>query len=473
MSDKIQTTEHDNISVKDSIPLAEEMVSSLIATIRKQQMYPENHVAVKETMSKLHGIIKELHHLKGSFVIGVIDGEVIFEDVRLKRLGESIYDTLKSLNDLNIDSLSFDEGVSLDGLSKFTSFLSNIDQIPKDNVNISEVLKHHGISHIKLGKSGKRSSSPEHKDTKNECNEVYESTRTVLYSIFESIRSKNVFDMDSADSLSENIIEIIQSEKDTLTVMMSLNQSDDHTFTHSLNVSILNVLQCMNLSFDSKTLKRASTAGLLHDIGKRSLPEEILNKTKSLTKEEEKIYRTHPIEGAKILLTMPDTDPASALVAYEHHQRYDLKGYPPVRDKKRLNPLSLITAISDMYDNLRNPLSRGFQVLCYQAMAYMKKYSGTAFDPFLLECFEKLIGYYPPGTCVELDTEETALVVKACKDDAARPSVRIVKSTPSSPPKKGEIVSLREMDNQGRFLREIKKLVPPSVIDGEVEFYME
>jgi HD-GYP domain-containing protein (c-di-GMP phosphodiesterase class II) len=474
VTEKTHNTLKDNLVLEDPIHIAEDMLSSLMATIRKQQMYPEHHVAIKQATDQLYSLVKEIHSLKGSFVIGIVDGEVIFEDVRLKKLGESMQDTLKSLNDFNIDSLSFEEGVTFDGLSKFTTFLSNIDKVPKDKVNISDVLRHHGISHISMGRGSKKSSSsPSSLDNDSPLSDnIYESTTTVLYSIFESIRAKDVIDLDSAHSISENIIGTIQEEKDTLKVLASLRQSDNYSFTHSLNVSILNVIQGINLSFDQNLLKKASTAGLLHDIGKRSLPDDIVNKKEALTKKEQAILASHPVEGAKMLLSMPNIDPAVALVAYEHHQRYDLKGYPPVQNKKRLNPLSLITAISDTYDNLRNPHSGREEVLCYQAMAFMMKNSGSAFDPFLLKCFEELIGYYPSGTCVELDSGEIAVVIKSDSYDATRPQVRIVKSTPASPALRGKIVRLSEIDNMNRFRKSIKRVVPASEIDFDRDFYM-
>jgi response regulator RpfG family c-di-GMP phosphodiesterase len=130
---------------------------------------------------------------------------------------------------------------------------------------------------------------------------------------------------------------------------------------------------------------------MLHDIGKLFIPLRILNKRDILTEKEWEIIENHPIEGAKLLFESEGITPLAIEVAYEHHIKYNLSGYPKPKYHKRINIISQMTSISDFYDALitkrpyRKPLSHEEAI----QLIYWK--SGTDFNPKLVSNFLTII----------------------------------------------------------------------------------
>jgi HD-GYP domain-containing protein (c-di-GMP phosphodiesterase class II) len=165
--------------------------------------------------------------------------------------------------------------------------------------------------------------------------------------------SHEPLDMSSVLALVAGFITAFRKEANPLLALVPLREMDEYTFTHSLNLCILNLAQGMSLGFEGQLLHDLGIAALLHDVGKQFVPEEILNKPGKLQEDEWELMRQHAIRGAEYLLNNPGVPRLAILCAFEHHMKYDMTGYPKVPPGWQTNICSQITMVSDIFDALR------------------------------------------------------------------------------------------------------------------------
>jgi HD-GYP domain-containing protein (c-di-GMP phosphodiesterase class II) len=150
-----------------------------------------------------------------------------------------------------------------------------------------------------------------------------------------------------------------------------------------------------------------------------------LNKPGKLTEQEFDILKLHPKDGAEILKNTPEIPTLAPIVAFEHHLRSDGTGYPQV-DRPKLNLGTSLAGIADVFDAMRS--QRVYQAAhpTDRILAVLQRNDGKQFDQNLVRRFVQLIGIYPAGNLVRLDTGEIAVVLKAYAPDPYRPRVRVL-----------------------------------------------
>lgn len=132
-------------------------------------------------------------------------------------------------------------------------------------------------------------------------------------------------------------------------LMHCIQEQDDMTFTHSLNVAAICNVFGPWLHMKQEDIEILTLCGLMHDVGKINIPKQIINKPGKLTEEEFMVVRKHPYQGY-LLLSEQKIDKRIPLAALQHHERYDGSGYPLRRKGDQIHPFSMITAIADVFD---------------------------------------------------------------------------------------------------------------------------
>ncbi len=166
---------------------------------------------------------------------------------------------------------------------------------------------------------------------------------------------------------------------------------DYATFTHSTNVAFFCGMLAAELGHTRQEVERITTGGLLHDLGKLDIDEEILCKPGRLDDWEYRAIRTHPILGFKKLAHRKDLCEGQLMMAYQHHERLDGKGYPVGCVAADIHPWAKICAVVDVFEALtsqrpyRTPMARS------KALALQQRDCGTAFDPEVLACWKSTI----------------------------------------------------------------------------------
>src|SRR5213083_2015267 len=177
---------------------------------------------------------------------------------------------------------------------------------------------------------------------------------------------------------------------------------------------------------DGALLREFGLAALMHDIGKVRTPIDILNKAEKLTDAEFAVMKRHTVDGAEILRMTPEVPALAPVVAFEHHLRIDGSGYPDGVSRSSLNIGTMLCSIADVYDAMRSQRSYQQSFPTDRILEVMRRNDGRQFDQNLVRRFAQLVGVYPAGNLVRLNTDEIAVVMNTHAPDPYRPHVRIV-----------------------------------------------
>lgn len=237
------------------------------------------------------------------------------------------------------------------------------------------------------------------------------------YSLTQKVDSK------AALETVEKILAEVLKNKDIVIELTDVKTYDDYTFQHSTNVCAMSALMGVALNYSADKLKTLAMGALLHDLGKMTIPKELLNKPSKLTEEEMQCMQSHSEMGFEILRKKNIISTLVAHIALSHHEKFDGSGYPRGIAGTEIHEFARIVSICDVYDALISdrPYRRGMNPS--QAYEILLSESGTRFDPAILKVFLQRISIYPVGCFVELSSGEIAIVSKVYKGIPWRPCV--------------------------------------------------
>jgi HD-GYP domain-containing protein (c-di-GMP phosphodiesterase class II) len=266
----------------------------------------------------------------------------------------------------------------------------------------------------------------------------------------------------------QDMVTHLIEDDEIYSAISTLRVFDDYTFTHSVNVAILSMCIGKRVNLSRRSLERLGICALFHDLGKIEVPHEILNKPGKLDDSEFKLLEEHSLNSAKLIVKLRASRDRKAkilLPPFEHHLKYDLSGYPYTNWKKPLSLFGRIITITDVYDAITSQrIYRKSALSPDRALGHMLKGSGRDFDPILMKVFINMLGVYPVGTLLKLDTGDLALVVKSSeKKGGKRPLVCLMEKGLDGIYQNGRTVDLAERDsNTGNYARGIKETYHPS-----------
>ena len=330
---------------------------------------------------------KILHLLKfrQKIDVFVLDGRVIFDDTTLPSSDNLI--NVNSLFELiyhsGVDRITFQHGIDI---SQIRSLLDELDVCRIDDSKRLRATTHITFSFIK--KVNTTDSSPHHKSLSILD---HQKMAVTVSESWQNIDIGDGFDPDKLAGLVTGISQTVQASDYAMLPLAAIKKHDEYTFVHTINVSILSAALGRLVGFNDAVVYDICMAALLHDIGKRCIPVELLNKYTHLTDDEYKIIQKHPEDGARMLLTIPRVPELSVIVAYEHHIRADGSGYPKVPKGWKLNLASRIVQIADVFDALRTNRSYRKSLPLLKIVEIMQKDVGTFFDADLLDLFFQFV----------------------------------------------------------------------------------
>lgn len=227
---------------------------------------------------------------------------------------------------------------------------------------------------------------------------------------------------DATKSIADDLMKAI-SDNDALAIDIGmLKVSDEYTFRHSVDVATISMVVAKTMGLDNKEIYEIGVAGLLHDIGKSQIPNEVLNKAGRLTDEEFAIMKKHPVYGYRILEKNPNISDEVRLAVLQHHEKTNGKGYPMGVEEDKISRYAKILAVADIYDALVT--ERPYKAAFSQRDAVEMIMAMTMeLDINAMKSFLNSVILYPVGSTILLSNGERARVVQNYPEYILRPKV--------------------------------------------------
>jgi putative nucleotidyltransferase with HDIG domain len=405
------------MSGMDRAALADDIVRRLAAAIRGAQLYAPNHPLVMRSIGSLADTLAVALAASPSITIGIVGDDLVVGDYPIPRAADTLGELMRRLTQSGIERIVISRGVDVDEISVLVGGVAG-GQTGKDSV-------FGRLPHVRVGRIEVEERIEGAGDMAT-FRKLYSDASSVAGVLWESAATEGQPDADAARDLVDSLAQAVAQNRTALLALTALKNYDNYTFTHMVNVSILTMGQARGLGIEGATLREFGLAGLMHDIGKVKTPSEILNKPDSLTEPEFEILKRHTVDGAEILKNTPEIPTLAPIVAFEHHLRSDGSGYPAGVARAQLNLGTTLCGIADVYDAMRSKRVYQQAHATDRILAVLQRNDGAQFDQRLVKRFVQLVGIYPAGNLVRLDTGEMAVVLKTYAADPYRPRVKVL-----------------------------------------------
>jgi HD-GYP domain-containing protein (c-di-GMP phosphodiesterase class II) len=435
-------------------------------------MYPLENATVQKSLDDLDVAATSLLKLEVDVEIRIAGDFLFVNSTRLRvELDNyaSFSHVLTLLRVFEIGVLHIRSGMERREWQIFLSLLLSISE--KSTEERLEVLQDR-LQEVKVTHLQVERAQPEGESTSQEARfaakRVYSEGVAVTRDVIAGIRLGRATRLKRVKRAVQLVVDQVLNNEMSMVGMTTVRDYDEYTFTHSVNVCIFSVALGRKLGFSKVQLYDLGMTALLHDVGKARVPPEILNKAGGLDEREWKIIQQHPWHGALTLFGMRAYDEIpyhAILVAHEHHMKIDLTGYPKCVRPRTLGIFSRIVSVADAFDAATTRrVYQSVPIEPDQVLREMWESPKRGHDRVVVKALINLLGIYPVGTCVILDTFEVAVVTGSSADaQLNRPLVHIAVDTDgATAPLPGIPANLAEKNESGAFKRSIVKVTNPA-----------
>jgi len=448
------------------------LLLAFYTALRSLKLYPLENTTVQNSLEDLDAVARKLLDLEGELEIRM-SGDFIFVNSTRLRVELDNYASfshiLAMFRAFDIGALRIRPGIEKREWQVFLSVMLSLAERGPAEEQLEELqdrLEQGKVVHLELDRPLPEGGSTE--QSRHAAKQVYAQGVAVTKDVIGSIRMGRTARLKRVKRAVQLVVDQVLNNETSMLGLTTLRDYDEYTFTHSMNVCIISVALGRKLGFSKVQLCDLGMTALLHDVGKARVPPEILNKAGKLDEHEWKVIQGHPWFGALTLFSMrayEEIPYRSILVAHEHHMKIDLTGYPKVVRPRMLGIFSRIVAVADAFDAATT--RRVYQTVPVEpdeVLREMWENPKRGQDKVLVKALINLVGVYPIGTCVILDTFEIAVVAGASADrqQLNRPIVRVALDAEGGPvPLPGIEVNLSEKDESGAYRRSIVKVTNP------------
>ncbi len=464
-------------SSQENLPakLGAELIVRFYRLLKAAAFYDRNNIHIKRLSLDFHETLKNFLQAEGHLSLKVIRDRFFFNNILMPMKADQ-YSILKNFSQEMAKKWIGEFEFAADGgeepLKDFVFLLASLEEKDESNyLFINKQLEARRIGNITVGKpdfSFQQEELSDSEDQKRQARKTYFRSIHLVREVVEGVKQQKMVNIRKAKHLMENTVNSIMQDESVMLGLANIKNYDEYTFNHCVNVAIYAIAIGQRVGLPKKLRSQLGMAGLFHDIGKTKIPVEILNKTEKLTPEDWAVIRRHPVFGAETIMRIKDWGDLSARMihgAFDHHLKFDLSGYPRLARKRNLSLFGKIIALADFYDALVRPrVYRKFPYVSEKILGFMLEHAGKDFDPVLVKVFINMVGVFPLGTLVLLNTNEMGIVVKTQEDPdlGDRPVVCLL-SYSDGEYRKGKEIDLSETDEStGNFKRTIVKTLDPN-----------
>lgn len=403
------------------------LITLLSGAMKGTAFYPASHPAIRQPLMELYKILTTALSDGEQVSLGLIDGIMFFDDHLFIAPSTAIADLTNRLLEKDISRIEAAPALSFDELETFVKLFS-VKGVRFDT--LSRQMNEGGITALKLVRQGDESFDRDDSEMDEEADgdhvETYNRALSAIRTICRDIERGRIPNSAPLIKVVDQMVGVTMQEPWALLGLTMIKDYDNYTFNHCVNVGVLSMALGASLGLDQASVRDLGIAGQLHDIGKTMIPKEILNKPGKLSSSEFDEMKRHPELGSKIIREMEGMTPHISSVVLGHHLHYNRSGYPEWASKLPFNHMIDIIAIADTYDAITTLRVYQHPVNPRTALNEMQKLTNTILDGAIVERFVEMMGNYPVGTLVRLDTNEVAIVYRPNPLDENAPLVRIL-----------------------------------------------
>ena len=456
----------------------EEFLQNFYSLIQTARIHSGSHTLVLEGIEKFSESVKRCME-DDSLTFKISNDQLYVDDEKLSynRTTKNLFDNIIRYCDTrDLDGVRLLESfkkASSEEILTFMRLLAISGQQPEPQAWLKDSLAGENIEWVELIKKTERPQDEEYTKSKAERRERakkdYTYAKAAIEEVAEKIKEgKGEVGVRKTVRVVQDMVTNLIEDDEVYSAISTLRVFDDYTYTHSVNVAMLSMCIGRRINLSRRNLVTLGMCALFHDIGKIEIPNEVLHKKEKLDAGELKMIQEHSLNSSRLMLKLkasPDSKARILVPMFEHHLKYDLSGYPHANWKKPLTLFGKIISIADKYDTLTSSrVYRKSLLSPDRALGYMFDRGGKDYDPILIKVFVNIMGVYPVGTLMKLDTGELALVVSSpSRDFSKRPLVCILEEDGEGGYKKKEIINLDERDPEtGKYIRDIIETYHPA-----------
>jgi len=449
------------------------ILSALYGAVRALQLYPAENEVVTRALQEVREQADQILDREGGLSIWFAGNYIFVNDLQV-RLDLHDYAALAAFREVfrghGVGRMEADPKARADD---WQSFLMAIAADPAPGQPPLEALRtelgSRSVSSISVGPPSPLFEGSEGEEAVEAARRTYSRSVKVARDMMEGLVLGKAIGARRAERAVLSVVDRVLQEPATMLGMLTLRDFDDHSYVHSVNVSILSVALGDYLGLNREQLFELGFAALFHDIGKVLIPPAVLNKMGWLNDEEWRLVSQHPDFGLLMLFNVEGFEELpyrGMLAVYEHHMKPDLSGYPRVIRRRRQGLFARIIAITEAYDAAISNYSKQF-LPCSpdEAIRQLREAETGAYDRVLTRAFVNMMGIFPVATLVILDTGEMGVVVAPNPNVKAlsRPLVRIIATAEGERVGDGPIRDLTERDpDSGEYRRSIARSTDPA-----------
>ncbi len=437
-----------------------DIINQLSIAIRTAQIHSHNNIAVTSSLDKLTDLINNLFDYENTFSLNLRGDCFYFNESRVRYAFQyvlSINFLIREFRKIELGTVTIKSKVTSEETRLFVLSFTKSSYYEIPYLYLKESLS---VTPKFILEEFKKIVSSKTLNVKAMVRKSYFNAVSHTKDVVQNIRTGEKVNLKRAKRVVTSMVNHLLQEEPFLLGMTAIKDYDDYTYHHSVNVSILSVALGQRMGLSRKSLIELGMVSLFHDIGKIDIPNTILNKPDSLTEEEWRLIKKHPIRGVMSILNIRRLDDLTArasIVAFEHHRNYDLSGYPEAEGSIDTDLFSRIVSIADRYDAMTSArVYSRTSMSPHKALSILKENAGTEIDPLVFRFFVNMVGLYPIGTLVMLDTKEIALVRENNQVFLTRPRITILTDNLGRHVD-DYVIDLTEKNDDGQYKRTIQK----------------
>lgn len=364
----------------------ERLIVQIAAAINTRALYSEGHPRVGQAAAAVLEAMSAAVVRQDSVTFLIVGEDLVVDDRPLRRAGIYHQNFVHALRRRKVERLTLARGLELPELMQFVSVLA-AGGTPATTAHVI-------VGRVEMATSDDATTATGESRAAQPVTAAQVDEGREAFARFRTDRRGSLHKMEEVVwSLMESLA---RSAHDAIP-LAPLKTHDEYTFIHSVNVSLLVLAQARTFGIQGATLHSVGLAALCHDIGKLSVPLDVLNRPGKLEGNDWKIMMSHAEEGAWQLAAVEDAPPLSVVVAYEHHLRFDGEPtYPRLRRPRRPSLAAQLTSLADVFDAVST--LRPYQKAQARpvALGILSQRAGTFHDPMLVGNFHRLTGAPPP-----------------------------------------------------------------------------